>query len=65
MIQSKTDYIEYLERDRIALEVNNDSLISRIKNLLSRIQYGIFKNECVKLEYYTNCKNRGHIQSYI
>jgi serine O-acetyltransferase len=65
MIQSKTDYIEYLERDRIALEINNDSLISRVKNLLFPNPVWHFQRLMRKLEYYTNCKNKGIHKLYI
>lgn len=65
MIQNKTDYIEYLERDRIALEVHNDSLTNKIKNLFFPNPVWRFQRLMRKLEYYVNCKNKGIYKFYI
>jgi len=65
MIKNKADYIEYLNRDRIALEVNNDSLSSKIKNLFFPNPVWRFQRLMRKLEYYTNCKNKGLYKIYI
>jgi len=65
MIQSKTDYKEYLKRDRIALEISNDSITSKIKNLFFPNPIWKFQRLMRKLEYYTNCKNKGLNKLYI
>lgn len=65
MIQNKTDYIEYLERDRIALEVTNNSLTNRLKNIFFPNPIWRFQKLMRKLEYYVNCKNKGIYKLYI
>ncbi|MHA7842942.1 MAG: serine O-acetyltransferase [Winogradskyella sp.] len=65
MIKSKSDYIEYLNRDRIALEVNTNSMSSKIKNLFFPNPVWRFQKLMRKLEYYTNCKNKGLYKLYI
>jgi serine O-acetyltransferase len=65
MIQNKNDYIEYLKRDRIALEISNDSLSSRIKNVFFPNPVWRFQRLMRKLEYYVNCKNKGLYKFYI
>ncbi|MFK7833401.1 MAG: serine O-acetyltransferase [Winogradskyella sp.] len=65
MIKNKTDYINYLERDRIALEIYNDSISSKIKNFLFPNPVWTFEKRMRKLEYYVNCKNKGIYKLYI
>lgn len=65
MIQSKNDYIEYLERDRIALDIYNGSFLSKLKNLLIPNPIYRFQKLMRKLEYYVNCKNKGIYKLYI
>ncbi|APY07151.1 serine acetyltransferase [Winogradskyella sp. J14-2] len=65
MIQSKTEYKEYLRRDRIALEISNESISNKIKNLFFPNPVWRFQKLMRKLEYYTNCKNKGLYKLYI
>lgn len=65
MIKSKKDYLKYLERDRIALNIYNDTLTSKLKNLLFPDPVCKFQRLMRKLEYYTNCKNKGIGKLYI
>lgn len=65
MIKNKTDYKEYLKRDRIALEIDNASITNRIKNLFFPNPIWCFQRLMRKLEYYVNCKNKGIYKLYI
>ena len=65
MIQSKRDYLQYLERDRIALEIYNEGVVSKLKNLFFPNPVWIFQKRMRKLEYHVNCKNKGMNKLYI
>ncbi|WP_299128702.1 serine acetyltransferase [uncultured Winogradskyella sp.] len=65
MIKSREDYRYYLERDLIALDIYNGSITSKIKNYLFRDPVWAFQRRMRKLEYYTNCKNKGLYKLYI
>lgn len=65
MIQNKNDYIKYLERDRIALGIHNNTFLNKLKNLLFPDPVLKFQRLMRKLEYYVNCNNRGHYKIYI
>lgn len=65
MILNKTDYLEYLRRDRIALEVYNEGVSQKLKNFFFPNPVWTFQKRMRKLEYYTNCKNYGINQLYI
>jgi serine O-acetyltransferase len=65
MINNKKDYIYYLKRDRIALEVYNDTFASKIKIKVFPNPVWTFQKRMRKLEYYSNCKNKGLYKLYI
>jgi serine O-acetyltransferase len=65
MIQNKIDYIKYLERDRIALDVYNDTFLNKLKNLFFPNPVWKFQRLMRKLEYRVNCKNKGVNKLYI
>jgi len=65
MIQNRSDYIEYLNRDRIALDIRNNSLSGKLKNIFFPNPIWRFQKLMRKLEYYTNCKNKGIYKLYI
>ena len=65
MIKSKADYRYYLSRDRIALNINSNSLVDKIISMISPNPVYTFQKRMRKLEYYTNCKNRGLTKLYI
>ena len=65
MIKSKADYRYYLDRDRIALNVKSNTLIGKINGVISPNPVYTFQKRMRKLEYYTNCKNRGLTKLYI
>ncbi|WP_179334806.1 serine O-acetyltransferase [Winogradskyella costae] len=64
MISSKTDYFDYLNKDKIALGMKTHSLASKIINILSPNPIWTFQKALRKLEYYTNCKNKGFFKLY-
>ncbi|OBX21891.1 serine O-acetyltransferase [Gelidibacter algens] len=65
MINNKKDYLEYLTRDRIALEIYNQGAVNKIKNLIFPDPVWTFQKRMRQLEYYTNCKNYGLYHFYI
>ena len=65
MIKSKTDYKYYLNRDRVALNVKTKTFESKIISLISPNPIYTFQRRMRKLEYYTNCKNKGVYKLYI
>jgi len=65
MILNKEDYLEYLRRDSIALEIYNIGTVNKIKNLFLPNPVWTFQKRMRKLEYYTNCKNHGLYKFYI
>ncbi|WP_458626673.1 serine O-acetyltransferase [Winogradskyella sp. PC D3.3] len=56
MIKSKTSYLEYLQKDKIALGIKNDSFYEQIINILSPNPIWVFQKRLRKLEYFNNCK---------
>lgn len=65
MIQSKIDYFNYLNQDRKALGINGQSIISQLLGFLSPNYIWVFQKTLRKLEYYTNCRNKGIYKLYI
>ena len=65
MIRNKKEYKQYLKRDRLALEIYNDGIINKLKNLFFPNPIWTFEKRMRKLEYYTNCKNYGLYKLYI
>ncbi|MCA0152998.1 serine O-acetyltransferase [Winogradskyella vincentii] len=65
MITNKKDYKFYRERDRIALEISNNTITSRLKNFFFPSPCWKFQKLMRKLEYYTNCRNKGLYKIYI
>ncbi|WP_296386375.1 serine acetyltransferase [Winogradskyella sp.] len=59
MITSKADYVDYLNKDKIALGLTSNSQQSKIINIISPNPIWKFQKALRKLEYYTNCKNNG------
>lgn len=59
MIQSKKDYQNYINQDKIALGIKVNSLPSKIINAVFPNYIWKFQKTMRKLEYYTNCKNKG------
>jgi len=59
MIQSRQDYLNYLQQDKIALGIKINTLPSKIKNALFPNYIWKFQKTMRKLEYYNNCKNQG------
>lgn len=59
MIQSKQDYLNYLRQDKIALGIKINSLSSKIINTVFPNYIWQFQKTMRRLEYYTNCKNKG------
>lgn len=65
MISNREDYLEYLRRDRIALEIDDGGSINKLKNLLFPNPIWMFQKRMRKLEYFYNCKNHGLYKIYI
>jgi serine O-acetyltransferase len=65
MIQSKSDYQNYLQQDKKALGITNSSLSTRFINFLSPNYIWKFQKVLRKVEYYLNCKNKGISKIYI
>ncbi len=65
MIQSRIDYFNYLKQDRKALGVDKLDIISQIFAFLSPNHIWKFQKLLRKLEYYTNCRNKGIYKLYI
>ena len=65
MIQSKSDYVHYLQRDKIALGIRSNSFMQKIIGLISPNLIYSFQKRMRRLEYYVNCKNRGLSKLYI
>lgn len=64
MIQSKKDYHDYLEKDKIALGIKTHSLSAKVINMLFPNFIWKFQKTMRKLEYYNNCKNYGFYKIY-
>ncbi|WP_426430417.1 serine O-acetyltransferase [Winogradskyella sp. HB-48] len=65
MIKSKADYKYYIERDRIALNVKSNTLKSKVIGVISPNPIYTFQKRMRKLEFYTNCKNKGLNKLYV
>lgn len=65
MIKSKADYKYYLERDRIALNVKSNTLKSKVIGIISPNPIYTFQKRMRKLEFYTNCQNKGLNKIYV
>ena len=59
MIHTKSDYHHYLKQDRKALKIGQLSTKDKILEILSPNHIWKFQKTLRKLEYYTNCKNKG------
>jgi serine O-acetyltransferase len=57
MIKSRTSYLEYLQKDKIALGIKTDSFQEQIINFLSPNLIWIFQKRLRRLEYFNNCKS--------
>lgn len=57
MIESKSDYYQYLEKDKKALGIKNESPTDIIKNIISPNPQWVFQRKLRKLEYYQNCRS--------
>ena len=64
MIKSKSDYYNYILKDKIALGIKEQSTFDRIFNFLSPKPIWSFQKILRKLEYYNNCKNKGIYKLY-
>ena len=56
MIESKTDYLEYLRADKVALNIKVDGVINTIKELIFPHPTWSFQKKLRKVEFYGNCK---------
>ncbi|MAX72042.1 MAG: serine acetyltransferase [Flavobacteriaceae bacterium] len=65
MILSKTDYKNYLIQDKIALGIQKNGIATSILSFLSPNPIWQFQKTMRKLEYYSNCKNKGLYKIYI
>lgn len=65
MIKSKADYKYYIKRDRIALNVKSNTLKSKVIGIISPNPIYTFQKRMRKLEFYTNCRNKGLNKIYI
>lgn len=59
MIKSKSDYKDYLNKDKIALGIKSSSFENKLINYISPNPIWTFQKSLRKLEYFTNCKNTG------
>ncbi|WP_435132203.1 serine O-acetyltransferase [Formosa sp. A9] len=59
MIDSKKKYLQYLNDDKKALNINNSSFYFKITNFLIPGSIWKFQKLLRKLEYHHNCKNFG------
>ena len=64
MITSKSEYLDYLNKYKIALGIKSSNTESKLINLISPNPIWIFQKRLRKLEYYTNCKNKGLCKIY-
>lgn len=64
MIQSKEDYKFYLQKDKLALKINTNTLTRKLITFLSPNSIWKFQKQMRKLEYYQNCKNYGAYKIY-
>jgi serine O-acetyltransferase len=59
MILSKKEYKNYLESDAIALGININSFVFKVKDMCFPNYIWKFQKSLRKLEYHHNCKNKG------
>lgn len=59
MIQSKKDYIYYLQQDKKALGINPVGFEAKLIHYLSPNPIWVFQKTMRKLEYYNNCRSKG------
>lgn len=64
MINSRTDYLNYLEQDRKALGLNQPNIKTYLKSLISPNVIWKFQKTLRTLEYYSNCRNKGMYKFY-
>ncbi len=65
MISSKTEYHDYLNQDKKALGIKPHGVAGKIMSYFSPNHIWKFQKTMRKLEYYTNCKNRGLSKFYV
>jgi serine O-acetyltransferase len=65
MIRSKTDYKRFLNQDKKALGIKPNGFGGKVISTLSPNLIWKFQKTMRKLEYYTNCKNKGINKLYI
>ncbi len=65
MIKSKLDYKNYLDQDQISLGIASQKGLNGILSFISPNPIWKFQKLMRKLEYYTNCKNKGAFKLYI
>lgn len=65
MIQSKIDYKNYLAQDKKALYIGEYNLPKLLISYISPNPIWKFQKLLRKLEYYSNCKNKGVAKIYI
>ena len=65
MIKSKSDYKNYLKKDKIALGIKSTNIESRIVQFISPNPIWTFQKRLRKFEYYSNCKNNGVLKLYV
>ncbi|MBT8393803.1 MAG: serine acetyltransferase [Bacteroidia bacterium] len=65
MIRSKADYYNYLNQDKKALGIKLKSLEEKIIRYFSPNPIYTFQKRMRKLEYYSNCKNKGIYKPYV
>lgn len=59
MIQSKLDYYNYVEKDKLALGIKTNTVSSQLLDRFFPNPIWQFQKSMRKLEYLTNCKNHG------
>ncbi|WP_400078919.1 serine O-acetyltransferase [Winogradskyella sp. R77965] len=65
MIQSRSDYVDYLKQDKKALGLGSLSLVYKIIGIVSPNPIWKFQKTLRKVEYYINCKNKGISKLYL
>ena len=65
MIKSKSDYKNYLKKDKVALGVKSSNIENRIIQFISPNPIWTFQKRLRKFEYYGNCKNNGILKIYV
>ncbi|MFC0605712.1 serine O-acetyltransferase [Winogradskyella pulchriflava] len=65
MISSKADYIDHINQDKKALGIKSNGIGGKIMDYLSPNYIWKFQKTMRKLEYYSNCKNKGVTKLYV